>query len=357
MRPLLFLVTLFLVEILTESAPAKESEHFANRVISEHGIDGEAANRLKSLLMNSEATRNIGTEDLNEFKGPNQSVHPASRSSCVKKVLDTGLIKPNPQFEKICGAKWMAPVPEVGGTTANARVCMDQFEFPNIPCEYPLVWSPASLAKQVCETMGKRVCNSHEWEGACAGGIEVNDPYLFSDTSLQSRRARYNQSRDRVWAFNWNPELSNIFSREVFSHDICGIYSPNDPDMEPEILSSPGRYYNTIGKSLACHTMNSDYKSCGTNTWPAGMKHLCRTQNEIYDLHGNVAEVVNFPQTKEGIARGKTTDFTERKGSFFVVRKTYPDDCRVRQPYEHFKEFATDRHSYYQEGFRCCKDL
>ena len=78
-------------------------------------------------------------------------------------------------------------------------------------------------------------------------------------------------------------------------------------------------------------------------------------------MHGNVAEVTNFPQSSSGIANGTNSDMTERKGSFFVYRgnlgNKYPDDCRVRQPYEHFHDFDTDKMAYYQEGFRCCKDV
>jgi hypothetical protein len=329
---------------------AKESPQFVEKIVFEHRLNSAQKLALESILFSTNATRNIGTEDPNEIFGPNQSVHPASRATCAQRVLQTGLIRQNPDFERVCGAKWMAPI---NLSYSGPPVCIDQFEFPNIPCEYPLVWVSSFEAHRICQAMGKRLCNSHEWEGACAGrAYDRLVSYHFNLGSLQERRVRANQGREIIWAFSWNPEI-----RDKSSRDVCGIFRSNDPDFDPRIASRIDQLFNEIGKSRTCHTMGSDYRSCGTHTWPAGMKHQCRTQHEVFDLHGNVAELVNFPRSPQGFAFGSNTDFTERKGSFFVHRSTYPDDCRVRQPYEHFHQIVKDRHSYYQEGFRCCKDV
>lgn len=340
--------------VASMNANAGESAAFADRVIQEHNLSGPGAATLRQILLSSPATRNIGTEDMNAIMGTNQSVHPVSRAACVKKVLDTGLIKPNEANEKICGARWMAPIPEGKGSgPETAKVCVDQFEFPNIPCEYPVVWASASIANKVCRSMGKRVCNSHEWEGACGGYVDNQDPYRFKyGQDLNRRKNAYNQEREKSWAFDWDPTLKGIAAG-----DLCAVYDPNDDEMDSRLKGKAGQYFNSIGKSLACHTTNSDYKSCGTNTYPSGFKNFCRSRAGVYDMHGNVAEVVNFPVTPAGIAKGSVTDHTERKGSFFVIRRDYPDDCRVRQPYEHFHNVAIDNHAYYQEGFRCCKDI
>src|ERR1051326_6912852 len=57
----------------------------------------------------------------------------------------------------------------------NGRVCIDQFEFPDVPCAYPVVWVKPIEAVEICEAMGKRLCDAHEWEGACAGRLEPPD--------------------------------------------------------------------------------------------------------------------------------------------------------------------------------------
>ncbi|MGZ3721846.1 MAG: hypothetical protein ACXVA9_02870 [Bdellovibrionales bacterium] len=332
---------------------ARESAEFADKVIQEHGVTGAGAVTLKKLLMSAPATRNIGTEDPRVIMGTNRAVHPASRQTCIDRVLKTGLIRPNQAYERVCGAKWMAPIPQAKGESPlNAKVCIDQFEFPDLPCEYPIVWSTAPLASQVCQAMGKRVCNSHEWEGGCAGSMDNKNPYLFNLASLNERRSVYNKNREKIWAFNTNPEAAGKNSR-----DICAIYNANDPDIDPSLRGHLGEFYTAIGKSPTCQTTSSDYANCGSHTWPAGFKHLCHSGNEVYDMHGNVAEVVSFPSSPDEIAHGTRTGHTERKGSFFVPRGDYADDCRVRQPYEHFGVFASDGMSFYQEGFRCCKDI
>lgn len=336
-----------------------ESQEFADKVIQEHGLDAAQAERLRKILTKGHGlTRNIGTEDEAAFRGPHNSYHPVTRAQCRTKVLQSGLIKPNKEFEKICGAKWMAPIP---GADGKATVCIDQFEFPDIPCEYPVVWVPSYTAHKICQSMGKRLCNAHEWEGGCAGEMDSIASYRFDLSSEHARRSAINNNREKVWAFQSQPEFADRTDSSV----LCGVYSGRDTDVLPEARANI-KTGSIPGLSKGCVPHRSAYKTCGTNTWPAGYKYQCRSSQDVYDMHGNVAEVVNLPSHKGNIAKGTTTGFTERKGSFFVDRSSikrrgvpkYPDDCRVRQPYEHKKEIKRDRaHSFYQEGFRCCKEI
>lgn len=337
-----------------------ESPAFAEKVIQTHELTGAPADKLRRLLTNSYGiTRNIGTEDQDIFIGPNNSYHPISRQQCKTAVLDSKIIAPSKDYETICQAKWMAAIPNAEG---KITYCIDQFEFPNIPCEYPLVWVPSYTAHQICQSMGKRLCNAHEWEGGCAGSVNPIGDYRFDISNEHARRKAVNASREKVWAYQFQPELAE----ERDSRQLCGVYSAGDSDVLPEaqehIATTP-----FAGASKGCAPHKSAYKTCGTNTWPAGYKYRCKSKQNVYDMHGNVAEVVNLPTHKGNIAKGKITGFTERKGSFFVDRSSikrrggaqkYPDDCRVRQPYEHKKQVKRDTgHSFYQEGFRCCKDI
>jgi hypothetical protein len=339
------------------AAQAKESEEFAAKVIRVHRLAPARAQRVRALLLGAPGlTRNIGDEDPARVQGPNNSWHMASRQACVDKVIATGLIRQNPEFEKICGAPWMAPVPVPGQPLARAKVCIDQFEFPDIPCEYPVVWSTSALAKQICEGMGKRACNSHEWEGACTGSAEPLAAYRFDIADRSARRRAVNADRPLNWAFQFQNQLARVRD----TRGLCAVYTPNDPEIGLPMRRDPSRYYSAIGKSVTCFNgKGSDYKNCGTNTWPSGFKYDCRSAADVFDMHGNVAEVVNLPGSPAQLAdmQGHAGGGTERKGSFFVYRSGYPDDCRVRQPYEHFGSYTTDHMSYYQEGFRCCKDV
>jgi formylglycine-generating enzyme len=357
--PFLRLLAVFIFTFHSTAGYSAESPAFADKVINEHDISGAQADRLRKLLTSGYGlTRNIGTEDENAFAGPNNSYHPVTRAQCKQRILDSGKIKPSKSNEETCKAKWMAPVPDKDG---KVRVCVDQFEFPNIPCEYPLVWVPSNTAQKICRSMGKRLCNSHEWEGACAGTIASVDSYRFDIGNQNARRRAVNNAREKVWAYQHQVDLADRTDSKV----ICAVYSTDDPDVLPKARAQI-KGGKIAGLSKGCAPHKSAYKTCGTNTWPAGYKYQCKSSQGIYDMHGNVAEVVNLPTHKGNIAKGDVTGFTERKGSFFVDRSNimrrgeqkYPDDCRVRQPYEHMKEIRRDTgHSFYQEGFRCCKDV
>jgi formylglycine-generating enzyme required for sulfatase activity len=374
-------VTAALIILAPHLAHSKESAEFADKVIAEHGITGDGALKLKRILTQTpQLTRNIGTEDPNVLHGPNNSWHMASRQQCINK----GKIKANPKFENICKAKWMAPIPNGASQSVDhASVCIDQFEFPNLPCEYPVVWSTSGNAQQICESMGKRLCNAHEWEGACAGSVEQNNPYRFSLAAGQ-RRASYNRAREKTWAFSWLQSLA----KTTETRGLCGVYTSTDPEISMPMRSNPSDYYSAIGTShILIPTLKPEPKkyidcnpgapttaqvvnTCGTNTWPSGFKDQCATENGVYDMHGNVAEAVSLPTSQAGIFHGNGSNAkanlaattTEHKGSFFVYRgqyaDLYPDDCRVRQPGEHNKgSVSTNPMAFYQEGFRCCKDV
>ena len=105
--------------------------------------------------------------------------HPVSPQGCREKLAKLGVRYENAEFEKICGAKYMAPLYDPKRQKAqDAAVCIDQFEFPDIPCAYPVVWVRAREAAEICRVVGKRLCDAHEWEGACAGALEAPD-YRF----------------------------------------------------------------------------------------------------------------------------------------------------------------------------------
>lgn len=334
--------------LLCGPAFAAESPEFVEKLSRVHQLSAQQAAMVSRLLTQGTSTRNIGTEDPNVLAGPNRSWHMTTRQKCIDKVIKTGLIRQNPDFQKVCGAPWMAPI---GNGT-----CIDQFEFPNMPCEYPIVWTPSARAKQICEAMGKRVCNSHEWENACSGRSRpAATSYAFEINDRSQRRAFLNRTREKVYAFQFIEKLN----RMTDTRGVCGVYAADDLEMDEPMRASPEKYFAANGKSLGCDpsTGTSAYKTCGTNTWPSGFKNYCRSSFDVYDLHGNLAEVTSLPETLGQIANHSgQVGGTERKGSFFVYRPDYPDDCLVRQPYEHYGNYASDKMEFYQEGFRCCKD-
>ena len=98
--------------------------------------------------------------------------HPMTPAQCREKFERNLADYENPEFERICGGKYMAPLydPQTA-TPQQAKACIDQFEFPDMPCEYPVIWVKAREAAEICAAQGKRLCDAHEWEGACQGRL------------------------------------------------------------------------------------------------------------------------------------------------------------------------------------------
>ena len=124
---------------------------------------------------------------------PALSVHPMSRSECRRRRIEAGVATESQA--PTCGAPYMAPLfnPEAGETSSDARVCIDQYEFPGIPCEYPVVQVRAREAAELCRAIGKRICDAHEWEGACAGALYP------ADWEYEFGRPR----PEATWHHNW----------------------------------------------------------------------------------------------------------------------------------------------------------
>ena len=66
---------------------------------------------------------------------PGISKHPVTPEDCEAKLRRLAVNYDNPRFEKICGAKYMAPLYDPATQKPeDAQACIDQFEFPDIPC-------------------------------------------------------------------------------------------------------------------------------------------------------------------------------------------------------------------------------
>jgi hypothetical protein len=263
--------------------------------------------------------------------------HPATPQECEAKLQQLSINYENPRFERICGAKYMAPLYDPTQEAAeDAKVCIDQFEFPDIPCEYPVVWVRAREAAEICTAMGKRICDAHEWEGACAGQLIPPD-YRFDlarglspEEAIHRMRIAHNDvySGDKTWSYG--PE---------YRKGVCATGSFKTP-------GCPG----------------GSWSQCGSNTYPDGFFPQCRSPLYVYDLNGNAAEHMNLPLNEDQMAsRGSTQlGYTEMKGSWFIfdTYRAHEDWCRWRAPFWHgSRVMSPDSHRNYHLGFRCCKTL
>lgn len=326
------LVLLTAVSVLQLSAvldPLKENnEILLEQLRRAHGLTDAQANALRSIFQQSPV---IGQGN------PAITRHPLSTQGCEEKLARSGVHYENNEFERICGAKNMAPLYDPGKEKPeNAKACIDQFEFPDIPCAYPVVWVRAREAASICEAMGKRLCDAHEWEGGCAGALEPPD-YRWNlargvpvNSAIERMRLTHNKAlaASKNWAYG-----------SSYAKGMCGASSE---------------------KSAGCD--GGSWKDCGSNTYPSGSFPDCRSALGVYDLHGNAAEHMNLPLSESQMAsRGsRELGYTEMKGSWFIFDTYYahPDWCRWRAPFWHgSRVMAADSHHNYHLGFRCCKSL
>ncbi len=236
----------------------------------------------------------------------------------------------NAQWERICGGRYRAPLYDPATQSPeDAEVCVDMFEYPNVPMVYPVVWVRANEAHALCQAEGGRMGDAHEWEGAAAGALLEPD-YAFHLGSPQAMRNWHNS--------RWS-NTSNQYSIGSWRSGVCATGS---------------------FKSSGCN--GGSFNGCGSNTYPAGSFPQCRSPLGAYDIDGNAAEHMNLPLNESQMAsRGSTTlGVTEMKGSWFIwdTVRAHEHWARWRAPFWHgSRVLATNSHRNYHLGFRCFHDV
>jgi hypothetical protein len=268
---------------------------------------------------------------------PAVTQHPFTPQECKDKLQKDHIEYENPAFEKICGGKYMAPLYNPATQKPeDAKACVDQFEFPDIPCAYPVIWVRAVEAEEICEALGKRMCDAHEWEGACAGSLLDPDYHFIPgaknnpEPAIRSMRASHNREFEPSKTWSYGP---------TYRTGVCA---------------------GSSHKNAGCN--GGSWTQCGSNTFPAGFFPDCHSTLGVYDLNGNAAEHMNLPLDESQMtSRGsKTLGHTEMKGSWFIfdAYHAHEDWCRWRAPYWHgTRVMDPDSHRNYHLGFRCCKTI
>ena len=309
---------------------AQHNEELFQQIEQVHHLTPAQMQKLRAIFAGS---RIIGQGN------PAITQHPVTPEQCQAKVKQQGVTYENARFERICGAKYMAPLYDPKTQKPeDATACIDQFEFPDIPCTYPVVWVQAREAAEICAAEGKRLCDANEWEDACQGDIEPLDKaYRFDlaaavppEDGIHAMRAAHNRADANNKRWSYGPD---------YRTGICATGSV---------------------KSAGCN--GGDWKQCGSNTYPTGDFPACHSPLEVYDLNGNAAEHMNLPLNPSQMSsRGSITlGYTEMKGSWFIfdTYRAHDDWCRWRAPFWHGTR-VLDPHSHanYHLSFRCCNSI
>ena len=172
------------------------------------------------------------------------------------------------------------------------RFCIDRHEWPNLVGENPRVYVSWYQAKELCWTVGKRLCRRSEWTLACEGPKRLPYPYGYVR----------------------QPSPCNV-DRGSVAFDVEAILNPTTREHELSRLWQA----DPIGSHPAC-----------TSAWG------------VFDMVGNVDEWTDNQADEPSGAHVSTLN----GGYWGPVR----DTCRLTTR-SHGPTFR-----FYQAGFRCCTD-
>ena len=293
---------------------AAQREVMFENMRAQLGLSDEALTKTRAIFSHS---RWMGQGN------PKITVHPMTRAECLAVHAKQEF---RPEDER-CGAPNMVALFDPATESRDtAKLCIDQYEYPNIACDYPVTWVKSNEAQELCQAQGKRLCDAHEWEGGCAGALHTPEQdYAFGQRRLMQEYL-HNKSREVRWAYG-----------ATKNHALCATGSRKSPK---------------------CY--EPSWELCGTNTYPAGSFPECVSSLGVYDQHGNAAEHMNLPVKPEQLGKNGGVGETEMKGSWFIFASeaVHPDDCRWRALMWHAGPIrALDSHRNYHLGFRCCKDV
>lgn len=329
MRVFLALIFALLPGMAPAQTLAERNEAMFRQMQDERGVTRAQVDRLREIFA---ASRFLGQGN------PAVTRHPMTPEEARARLpAPPERLYRDARFERICGRPYMAPLYDPATERPeDAKVCVDMFEYPNLPLAYPVVWVKAKEAAQICAAEGKRLGDAHEWEGAAAGALLPPD-YRFDLAAGLGASAAVNRMRAAHNA-KWAPTKGWTYGPQ-WRRGICAQDSAKTP---------------------GCN--GGSWTGCGSNTYPAGSFPDCRSALGVYDLEGNAAEHMNLPLAPDQMAsRGSVTlGVTEMKGSWFIWDKirAHEEWARWRAPFWHGTRVMSDgSHMNYHLGFRCFRDV
>ncbi len=242
------------------------------------------------LAMNQD--RAYSTSCLKGMKEVKGNYCPQLTHKCIKGSANTiaGNVIPN----------YFCDIYEIGSASCRGKekpihTCIDEYEFPNVPGENPVIMKSWYEARALCKAAGKRLCGDEEWTLACEGPERKPYPYGWS--------------RDAT---------------------ACNIDNPGKRDA------------NTDGKLMRGGDIRDNELARIWNGLPSGASPRCKSDFDVYDMTGNVDEVT------DNISRNGYPYKDLWKGGHWV--KGARNRCRPETD-GHNEYFG-----YYANGFRCCAD-
>lgn len=219
---------------------------------------------------------------------------PNLETKCLYNVDMEGHPKPGPgDLQYSCG-EYQNPTRCLSDKTVHMHFCIDRYEWPNKEGQVPQDWMTWYDAKKSCESIGKRMCLSHEWTLAAEG--PERHPLPYGDGFHRTQECNIDRQFDHT----------DIMNRRFDAK------TPNSP----------------VSQELRSLLV------------PSGSMPNCHSDYGVYDLAGNVDEfVVN--ESHEPYVSGL-------KGGHI---------WHVRQASRPMTEAHGPTFSWYETSSRCCEDI
>jgi formylglycine-generating enzyme required for sulfatase activity len=182
--------------------------------------------------------------------------------------------------------------------------CIDRYEAPNQPGEWPLVMESAMTASAWCEKRGKRLCQEEEWERACAGPQGNAYPYGNEHEAARCVDEKEWIVKDESRIVMW-PEKPAMT-------EVTKLYQAEKSGSRPKCASGYG----------------------------------------VFDMTGNVEEWV---VTKK---KGGRADSHDRAPPGHVLKGCYWSGCYggSKPTCKSTNAAHAETFKFYETGFRCCRD-
>ena len=265
--------------------------------------------------------------------------HPMTPAQCRDRLERKRVDYENPEFERICGGKYMAPLYDPATRSAAAGEGLHRpVRVPGHPLRVPGGLGQGARGGRDLRGAGQAPVRRPRMGGRVRRAALEPPDYRFDladgvspNAAVERMRAAHNRAHAATKRWSYGPE---------YQRGVCAAR---------QLARSPG-------------CQGGGWNQCGSNTYPAGSFPDCRSPLGVYDLNGNAAEHMNLPLSPAQMAsRGSTTlGYTEMKGSWFIfdTYRAHEDWCRWRAPFWHGSR-VMDPHSHanYHLGFRCCKTL
>jgi hypothetical protein len=263
----------------------------------------------------------LETDSIDDTSSEDSDTGSNSASNTQTDDSDTAVACPEEMIllsENVCMDRYEASRPDASATSAGVDESAAHSRAGVLPWYVnPMTTEALTAFAAACESAGKRLCTSEEWSKACAGPSQST--YFFGNT--------------------WNSSVCN--SVDTYCQECCDILGLETcPTGENCGYSSSLTSYPYEPETCFV-TQPYSASSCHVcfHVMPTGAFPSCTNELGLFDVNGNVWEVVPVPTNVD--SRG----YQVRGGAF---------NCG--SPLSRFRCSFNATWSALYAGFRCCKD-